>query len=90
MDRLLQNSQSRADIERQLGLVPKKLRDGTPLIRIDIPDPLNRNLRTPDPATGNKFHIPNSGRTPGGQREAVIDPPSKKDDTIIITPIPDP
>ena len=61
-----------------------------PLIHIDMPDPLNRNLRTPDPATGNKFHIPNSGRTLGGQREAVIDPPSKKDDTIIITPIPDP
>ena len=90
LDRLLQNSQNRADIERQLGLGQGQLDNGTPLIRIDIPDPLNRNLRTPDPATGNEFHMPNSGRTPGGQREAVIDPPSKKDDTISIAPISDP
>jgi len=86
MDSLLRNSTSRTDIEQQLGLNKGALQGGD-LIRLDIPNPLDRNLRLPDPNSGNVHHIPGSGRTPGGQMESVINPPTKVDPIIIVQPI---
>jgi hypothetical protein len=76
IDRLVKNSNSRRDIELMMGLEKGAL-DGGDLIRIDIDDPFSRNLRIPDPLTGNIFHRPGTGLTTGNINEAVIDSPLK-------------
>jgi hypothetical protein len=81
IDTLLQRATSRHDIEIALGLDEGTLQNGF-LVRIDIEDPLARNLRLPDPATGNRHHRPGTGLTTGGLNEAVIDSPLKTDERV--------
>jgi RHS repeat-associated protein len=87
IDALLARGASRTEIEIALGLEPGSLSRGD-LVRIDIPDPFARNLRMPDPATGNRLHRPGTGRTLGGIPESVIDSPLKTDPRIHVTKVP--
>lgn len=75
VDNLLEQGATRAEIEIALGLERGAL-DGGGLVRIRINDALYRNLRLPDPGTGNIHHRPGTGLTTGGLNEAVIDSPS--------------
>jgi hypothetical protein len=71
-----------------LGLQRGSLADGD-IIRIDIPDPLARGLRLPDPTFPNPHHRAGTGLTTGNLSEAVVDSPSKQDPAIIVTVIED-
>lgn len=74
-----QTENPRRFLEKNLGLPEGALAAGD-LVRIDIPDVDKFGpLRVPDPEFGNELHIPLSGRTPGGQGEAVIDSPLRQD-----------
>lgn len=81
MDGLLERSLSRRDIEISLGLKEGQLSRGN-IVRYDIQNPLDRNLRMPDPSTGNVYHRPNTGRTIGDMNESVIDTPMKNDSLV--------
>jgi len=77
---------SKSDIERNLGLDRGALTDQTgPVTRFDIRNPENRNMRMPDPATGNQYHRPKTGLTAGGQTERVIDTPKLNDPGVTRT-----
>ena len=71
-DYLLSGRFDRSQIEMALGLEENSLQSGN-LIRIDVPNPFDHNPRMPDPATGNQYHGPNTGLTPAGFNESVID-----------------
>ena len=81
IDNLLKNAKSRRDIEINMGLEAGSL-DGGDLIRIDIENPFSRNLRLPDPSTGNIHHRSGTGLTTGNINESVIDSPFKNDSNI--------
>lgn len=53
-------------------------------MRIDISDPFDRNLRMPDPSTGNVHHRPGAGLTTGNLHEQVMDTPLRTDPNITI------
>ncbi len=78
-DYLLGGQYSRVEIARSLGLKPDELTNGN-LIRIDILKPLEHNLRMP--VTGNQYHRPNTGLTPAGFTESVIDSIPRNDPNI--------
>ena len=80
-DYLLGNGYSRREIAQALGLNPNELRGGN-LIRIDVPNPFDHNLRIPDPATGNQYHLPNTGLTPAGFNESVTNAIPRNDPNI--------
>jgi hypothetical protein len=75
---------SRHDLEVALGLEQGALEGGL-LVRVDVQDPLARNLRFPDPSTGNIHHRPGTGLTTGGLNEAAIDSPLKTDPRVQVT-----
>jgi hypothetical protein len=81
---LLKNSSERAEMEVKLGLESGSL-EGGELVRIDVPNALDRNLRLPDPKTGNIHHRPNTGRTTGDLIESVIDSPLKSDSAVTVS-----
>jgi len=82
VDKLLnKKGVTKADIKRNLGLGDKSLEKG-PVTRFDIRNPEKRNMRLPDPATGNQYHRPKTGLTTGGQTERVIDTPKLSDPGI--------
>lgn len=60
-------------LEQALGL-PENFLDTNALVRVDIPDPKQLNLRIPsgNEAGANEFWIP-GGKLPDGNSEAVID-----------------
>ena len=73
-DMLIENSGgNRASMENALGL-PTGFLDGNELVRVDIPNPRNNNLRIPSgkEAGANELWIP-GGKLPDGSSEAVID-----------------
>ncbi|MGB3734857.1 MAG: hypothetical protein WA964_07875 [Ilumatobacter sp.] len=74
IDDLLTRGASLHDVEVMLGLGEGDLSVGS-VVRVDIPDALDRNLRLPDPSTGNRFHRPYAGLTTGNLDEAVIESP---------------
>jgi type VI secretion system Hcp family effector len=76
IDELLSRSTSRSDLEVALGLEKGQLSSGD-LIKIDVNDPLSRDLKLP--TSGNKFFRPGTGLTTGGLNEGVIKSPLKLD-----------
>jgi hypothetical protein len=84
-DYLLNSNYSRAQIEQALGLDTAKLLQGGDLVRIDVSNPFDHNLRMPDPATGNIYHRPDIGLTTGGFNESILNSPLKSDSNTITT-----
>jgi len=84
-DYLLSGQFSRTEIEQSLGLTSGQLSKTGNLVRVDVSNPFKYNLRMPDPATGNIYHLPNTARTPAGFTESVITPPLKGDPNVIST-----
>ncbi len=84
VDEILLRATSRHDLEVALGLEQGALEGGL-LVRVDVQDPLARNLRFPDPSTGNIHHRPGTGLTTGGLNEATIDSPLKTDPRVQVT-----
>ncbi|RME60053.1 hypothetical protein D6779_02855 [Candidatus Parcubacteria bacterium] len=74
---------TKSDIEKSLGLNRGVLaNESGPVTRFDIKNPEKRNMRLPDPATGNQYHRPKTGLTAGGQTERVIDTPKLNDPSV--------
>lgn len=86
-DYLLNGQFSRTQIEQALGLKSGQLSGNGNLVRIDVSNPFEYNLRMPDPKTGNIYHLPNTARTPAGFTESVITTPLKTDPNIRQTTI---
>ena len=84
IDSLAASGASRTEIEVALGLNQGALSSGD-LLRVDITDPFQRNLRLPDPKLGNIHHRPGTGLTTGNYNEAIIDSPAKADPAVIFT-----
>jgi RHS repeat-associated protein len=80
IDRLLGSARSRGDIELGLGLRGGSLEGGS-LVRIDLTNPFERNLR--QPTSGNLHFRPGTGLTTGGLYEGLIDSPLKSDPNLI-------
>jgi len=77
---------TKADIEKTLGLDSNSLvKEPGPVTRFDIRNPEKRNMRMPDPATGNQYHRPRTGLTAGGQTERVINTPKLNDPGVTRT-----
>jgi hypothetical protein len=85
INQLLASGASRSQIEVSLGLSQGALAKGN-LMRIDIADPLSRNLTLPK--TGNEFFRPGSGVTWGGLNEGIITSPLKSDSGVMLRSIP--
>ena len=83
IDNLLAGGPTRHDVEVNLGLGEGDLSGGS-VVRVDVPDALDRNLRLPDPSTGNQFHRPNTGLTTGNLNEAVIESPLRTEVTTTV------
>jgi len=85
VDKLLnKKGVTKAEIKRNLGLGDKSLEKGS-VTRFDISSPKKRNMRLPDPATGNQYHRPKTGLTVGGQTERTIHTPKLNDPGITRT-----
>jgi hypothetical protein len=82
IDALVARSKSTTELEQALGLPPGQLSGGD-LVRIDVGNPFERNLRLPDPAMGNAFHLPGAGFTNGLINEGVIDSPLRTDPNVV-------
>ncbi|WP_272896770.1 RHS repeat-associated core domain-containing protein, partial [Aeromonas cavernicola] len=87
-DKLFSSANGNAnEMEKSLGL-PTGFLESNSLVRVDIKNPRDFNLRIPsgNEAGANELWIP-GGKLPNGNNEAVIDVANMKPDDYIVTPL---